>query len=102
MEKTIKVKLEYGLHARPSAFIVAKLSKMNLTEAILIHKECEISLKSVLSLIAECIETDDEVIVKISGPDEIEAMKIVEDTLESTNKKDVFGIEPYESKEKKK
>jgi len=80
IEKELTCNLEYGLHARPAAYIITALKDLKLDEYIIFHKDQSANLKSILSLLALNVIHGETVRVKISGPDETRAFEAVEKT----------------------
>lgn len=78
IEKIITVNLEYGLHARPSAYIVGKITPLRLKEALIIYDNIEANLKSILNLLLLGVTKGAQVKIKLSGEDESKALEILE------------------------
>jgi len=77
IEKTIKINLKLGLHARPSAYIVSKLKGLRLDKACLTFKDKTADLRSILSLLTLFAVAGDELKLVLDGPDEEMAFKIL-------------------------
>jgi phosphocarrier protein len=91
IEKKITIKLKYGLHARPSSYIVVKLTPLKLDKAIITHKNKTAQLKSILDLLTLFVEENSEVTVAFSGVDEEVALKIVEDILNEKENDSIYN-----------
>ena len=77
IERTMKIKLENGLEARPVAVLVQKASMHDST--IYIHAEGEkVSAKSIMGMMSLGLDAGESVTVSIEGEDEEEAMKSIE------------------------
>ncbi len=79
-----RVKIDYGvdLHARPAALFVQVASKYS--SQILIQKEDkEVNAKSVMGVMSLNIAEGDEIIIKVDGKDEIEAMEAMKKLISS-------------------
>ncbi|MGE5581257.1 MAG: HPr family phosphocarrier protein [Bacillota bacterium] len=73
MEKRLKVLSETGMHARPAALIISKVSKFK--SGITVSKgEKEVNLKSLLGLLSLGINQNEEITIRTNGPDEEEAL----------------------------
>ena len=78
----LKLKLKLGLHARPSAYIVTKIKDLQLDQASLTLRNQSADPRSILSLLTLFAKTGDEIEVKLSGPDEEKALKIIQDVFD--------------------
>jgi phosphotransferase system HPr (HPr) family protein len=83
--------LKLGLHARPSAYIVTKMQGLQLDQASLTLRKESADPRSILSLLTLFAKPGDEIEIKLSGPDEEKALKIIEDIF---NEKDNAVIYP--------
>jgi phosphocarrier protein len=92
MVKTkLTLNLKLGLHARPSAYIVTKLTGLNLDKASLSLRDQLADPRSILSLLTLFAKKDDILDIELSGPDEEKALKVIEDVF---NEKDNAVIYP--------
>ena len=91
LEKKLKVNLQYGLHARPSSHIVTKLAPLKIDHGAILCKGNTADLKSILSLLTLFAGPGDEVTVQLSGPDELQAMSIIEDILNEKDNEEIYN-----------
>lgn len=80
IERSFILKDEMGLHARPAAMLMAKMLKVR-SDVEIICKGQRADGRDVMSIMAMNTVAGDEVIFRIDGPDEVEAMKEVEAVL---------------------
>jgi phosphocarrier protein len=79
IEKTITVKFEKGLHARPVALLVGMLSNYKTTSFKIIDEQMEIDAKSIMGILLLAATCGTQLHFVIEGEDEVEAAeKIVE------------------------
>ena len=90
IKKILKVNLVYGLHARPSSHIVSKLTPLKLDKAEISCKNKTADLKSILSLLTLFVQPGDEVEVELSGANEKEALKIIEDVFNEKENDSIY------------
>lgn len=76
IEQKITVTNPKGLHARPSALLVKTAMEFQ-SDITLINDDKVADAKSVLSIMTLCAKVDTELILKISGPDEDEALEAI-------------------------
>jgi len=88
--KKLKLNLEHGLHARPSAYIVQNIGPLNLDIATITYKNQTADMKSILSLLTLFTENGSEVTIKISGTDENKALSILEDILSGKKTTEIY------------
>lgn len=82
VEAKLYIDYESGLHARPAALFVQVASKFS--SQILIQKDNkEVNAKSVMGVMSLNITDGDEIVIKIDGDDEIEAMEAMKRLLYS-------------------
>ena len=83
VEKTVGVKNQHGLHARPAALFVQKASSYPF--AISVEKGGKSAdAKSILSIMALAVHKDDEVVLKAEGEQAEEALDALEQILLNT------------------
>ena len=87
----LALNLKLGLHARPSAYIVTKLQGLQLDQASLSLNDQKADPRSILSLLTLFAKTGDIIEIKLSGPDEGKALKVLDDVF---NEKDNAVIYP--------
>jgi len=84
LEAKIKIKNKTGLHARPAAMFVETARKFK-SEIIIFKGSNSANAKNILQVLALGIEYGDEILLKVSGEDEGNALKelvhLVEDVL---------------------
>jgi phosphocarrier protein HPr len=85
IEKEIFLAIELGLHARPSAKIANTLLTLNLALAELYYENLKADLRSVISLLNICVKKKSTVLIKLDGPDEQKALKVVEEVFKQKN-----------------
>ena len=73
---------ELGLHARPASVLVKNAEKFS-SQIKLIKGNKEANLKSILGVLWLKAKDNDELIVKVKGPDEKEALKSIRDLIEN-------------------
>ncbi|MDZ7315273.1 MAG: HPr family phosphocarrier protein [candidate division KSB1 bacterium] len=79
--KSFVVKNQYGLHARPARMIVEEASKFR--SAIYISKDGEeINAKSIMGILTLEARKNSELILRIEGEDEEEAMQALTEVME--------------------
>jgi phosphocarrier protein HPr len=81
LEKLFIIRLNFGLHARPSSILVQRLQDLKLDSAEIERAGVRANLKSVLELLTLSCPHGTEVKVRISGKDEDKAMEIVQQIL---------------------
>ena len=82
IEKEIRVTIENGLHARPSADFVKKINQYK-SEIELVNGEKRINAKSILNLMSAAIKEGQIIKVIVDGEDENEVLVFVESFLQS-------------------
>lgn len=82
VEAKLYIDYESGLHARPAALFVQVASKFS--SKILIQKgNREINAKSVMGVMSLNISAGDEIVIRIDGVDEVEAMEAMKQLIQS-------------------
>lgn len=82
VEEKVTVKLKGGLQARPAALFVQEANRFQST----IHlqkNESVVNAKSIMGIMSLAAAHDDELLLKINGPDEQEAFKHLRAYLEN-------------------
>ena len=82
IERSFILKDEMGLHARPAALLMMKMLKVR-SDVMISCNGNTADAKDVMSIMAMNTTAGDEVIFRIYGPDEEDAMKEVEAVLET-------------------
>lgn len=77
LEKTLKIKNEEGLHARPAG-IFAKTAGGFQSTIEVIHNGKTVNAKSIMSIMGLGLKKDNEVLVRVTGPDESDAIVKIE------------------------
>ena len=77
-KRSIKVRLEDGLDARPVALLVQEASKYESNIYIEVDDK-RINAKSIMGMMALGLEADEEITVIAEGSDEEEAVKGIEE-----------------------
>lgn len=82
LEATVRVALKEGLHARPATEFVKLAAKF--ASSVKLGKEDKfVDAKSILGVMSLAIAPSQEVVLKTSGTDEAQALKALEDFLQS-------------------
>jgi phosphocarrier protein len=76
IEKKVTVTNKMGLHARPSAMVVQIASKFE-AEVFLAKGTMTINAKSMLGVMALAAECGTELMLRVDGPDEKEAVRAI-------------------------
>lgn len=77
IEKQVKVINHFGIHCRPSAIIVRRLSDFPDHKLSIVINNNAFEIDGLISLIALGIEQNAVITVQISGPDEVNACNAV-------------------------
>ncbi len=77
IEKKIKVINELGLHARPSAQLVQTISAFE-SEVMITRDELTVNAKSIMGVMMLAAERGAELLFRVDGPDEKEAIDAIE------------------------
>ncbi|MCM3163368.1 HPr family phosphocarrier protein [Metabacillus litoralis] len=77
IEKEIKIKIENGLHARPSAELIKLMNTFKSTVYFNIEIK-KVNAKSILNLMGVSIQKNQSIRVMIDGDDEEEALLALE------------------------
>lgn len=80
IERSFILKDEMGLHARPAALLMMKMLQVQSDVSISCNGN-KADAKDVMSIMAMNTVAGDEVVFRIEGPDETEAMAAVESVL---------------------
>ena len=79
---TLVVHHEVGLHARPAAVFV-KTAKGFVADISVIKEEREVNAKSILSILTLGVNQGAEITIKAEGEDEQEAVRALQELVES-------------------
>lgn len=82
IEKTFTIECEQGFHMRPAQLMMETATKFQ-SDITVIKEDEETNAKSILGLMSLGLEKGTEVRIQADGPDEAEAMKAVEELVES-------------------
>lgn len=77
IEKEIEIKIENGLHARPSAELIKLMNTFKSTVYFNIDTK-KVNAKSILNLMGVSIQKNQSILVIIDGDDEEEALLALE------------------------
>ncbi len=80
MEKTFKITVAEGLHARPAALLVSAVMPFN-SEVQLTYNEKTVNMKSIMGVMAQGITPGGEVIISANGEDADDLMKAVTEVI---------------------
>lgn len=83
LEEAMVIKNETGIHARPASLIVKEAQKYQ-SDIMLVKKGNEYNCKSLMNMLSSGIKKDDEVLLRVKGSDEEEAIKAVGNLLKSS------------------
>ena len=73
VEQTVTIINKLGLHARPAVMLVKRASQFK-SDIKLLKDEMEIDGKSILGVLMLAAEKGSQIIIKVSGEDEEEAL----------------------------
>lgn len=73
LEKVVVIKNEIGLHARPASLLVKEAARFK-SEIFMIKKGNEYNCKSIMNVLSMGAKKGEELILRIEGSDEEEAM----------------------------
>lgn len=90
IQKTYTMKWELGLHARPSAKIIEKITDFNLDMAKLIYGGLEVRLKSIMELLTSSISPGDQFKLLLDGPDEQKAFEFLDKAFTSPEEEALY------------
>ncbi|MDO5457846.1 MAG: phosphocarrier protein HPr [Atopococcus tabaci] len=79
-KKKFKIVSETGIHARPATMLVQTASKYE-SEITLEYDGKSVNLKSIMGVMSLGAGENAEVIITVDGPDEVEAVTAIEETL---------------------
>lgn len=79
-KKKFKIVSETGIHARPATMLVQTASKYE-SEITLEYDGKSVNLKSIMGVMSLGAGENAEVIITVDGPDELEAVTAIEETL---------------------
>lgn len=82
MEQKLVVLNEAGIHARPAALLVKTAAKFS-SEIIIEKNDRVINAKSIMNILSAGLKKGDEIKLKVTGPDEEEAMKALVELFEA-------------------
>lgn len=82
IQQTVKINREAGLYAQPVNQLVQTASRFN-ADIFLSYRGRRVNVKSVLGVLSLAIPKQAEIILEVSGDDEIEALKEVIHALET-------------------
>lgn len=69
MEKRLTVNNELGLHLRPAGELCSIAMEYE-SKITICFRDREFNAKSLLSVLSACVQSGDEIIIRIEGPDE--------------------------------
>ncbi|GAB6086633.1 HPr family phosphocarrier protein [Alkaliphilus crotonatoxidans] len=82
LEKVVTIKNEIGLHARPASLLVKEASRFK-ADTFLIKKGNKYNCKSIMNVLSMGAKKGDEIILRVDGSDEEEAMEALVDLIEN-------------------
>jgi len=74
IEKTVQINNEHGLHARPAAHLVKTAGKFK-SDIKVLKDGLEVNGKSIMGVMMLAAEPGSEIIFRINGEDELEALE---------------------------
>ncbi|WP_143286938.1 HPr family phosphocarrier protein [Caenibacillus caldisaponilyticus] len=81
IKKTVEVKIENGLHARPAGELVKRLKDFK-SDVYFLNGQNKVNLKSILQIMATSVRENDVIEIIAEGADESEALACVENFLQ--------------------
>jgi phosphotransferase system HPr (HPr) family protein len=81
IKKTVEVKIENGLHARPAGELVKRLKDFK-SDVYFLNGQNKVNLKSILQIMATSVRENDVIEIIAEGADESEALACVESFLQ--------------------
>lgn len=81
ISKKVTIQNEYGIHVRPSGVIISELSNIKST-ITLKAKGMELSLMSIMDLLALGLEKNDQLEISSEGDDEEKSLELMADLFE--------------------
>lgn len=82
LERVVIIKNEIGLHARPASLLVKEASRFK-SDTIMIKKGNEYNCKSIMNVLSMGAKKGDEIILRVDGLDEEEAIEVLQDLIEN-------------------
>lgn len=77
IERTIKITGTGGIHARPATTLVQAASAFT-SESTMTHNNRQTNLKSIMGVMSLGVPSGSEVVIRVNGPDEEEALIAIE------------------------
>jgi len=81
-ERVVKIKNTLGIHARPAS-LFAKTAEKFVSEITVEKDGMEVNGKSILGLMMLVAEKGSKIIIRVSGPDEEQAIKTLVELVEN-------------------
>ncbi|WP_025948778.1 HPr family phosphocarrier protein [Geobacillus thermocatenulatus] len=81
IKKTVEVKIENGLHARPAGELVKRLKDFK-SDVYFLNGQNKVNLKSILQIMATSVRENDVIEIIAEGADESDALACVESFLQ--------------------
>ncbi|WP_088012338.1 HPr family phosphocarrier protein [Gottfriedia acidiceleris] len=78
IEKKGRVLLETGIQARPAAQFVQVATRFR-SEVLLAYKGKQVNVKSIMGVMSLAVPYGEEIVITVTGDDEVEAMEAVMD-----------------------
>ncbi|MEH7350015.1 HPr family phosphocarrier protein [Gottfriedia acidiceleris] len=78
IEKKGRVLLETGIQARPAAQFVQVATRFR-SEVLLAYKGKQVNVKSIMGVMSLAVPHGEEIVITVTGDDEVEAMAAVMD-----------------------
>ncbi|MCD8338471.1 MAG: HPr family phosphocarrier protein [Lachnospiraceae bacterium] len=78
MEKRLTVNNELGLHLRPAGELCSIAMEYE-SKITICFRDREFNAKSLLSVLSACVQSGDEIVIRIEGPDEAAAAAQISD-----------------------
>ncbi len=82
IEKILIVQNRAGIHARPAAIIAQTANKFE-SEISLLRDDAEVNAKSIMGVIAMGAGYNTQLTLRADGPDETEAVEVIEELFNS-------------------
>ncbi len=83
LERVVVIQNEIGLHARPASFLVKEATRFK-SEIMMIKGGNEYNCKSIMNVLSMGAKKGEEILLRVDGSDETEAINTLVDLIENT------------------
>lgn len=80
LSSKITINNAFGLHVRPAAILSARAQKFQ-SEILFLYSYHIINAKSLMNILSACIRSGSEITIQCTGPDEEQALQIMQDAI---------------------